>query len=305
MKHGDTDVLYTKKKERTYMTNRLKPLNDFIFHKLFGEEESKELLIGFLNAVLETNIEDVVIENRELQRTTIEDKLGVLDIKATFPTGEKCNIEVQLLDRHNMIQRTLFYWAKLYTENFERRVDYKKLKRTVTINILDFNLKELSQEAFHSSYQLREKQTKNQLTDLIEMHFIETPKFEKMQIDLNNPLHRWLAFLNKDVSNEILEEAKEMDQLLRKADERLTFLSSDPKTIEEYRQRERAIADERNRMEGSREEGREEGRQEVRVDMVKGMIRSGIPIDTVRHISGMDRESIEALVKEVADELEQ
>ena len=35
---------------------RLRPLNDFIFKKLFGEPESKENLRAFLNAILYNNI---------------------------------------------------------------------------------------------------------------------------------------------------------------------------------------------------------------------------------------------------------
>ncbi|MDQ0862002.1 PD-(D/E)XK nuclease family transposase, partial [Bacillus sp. V2I10] len=40
---------------------RLKPLNDIIFKKLFGENQDKDLLIGFLNAVLENEVEDLYI----------------------------------------------------------------------------------------------------------------------------------------------------------------------------------------------------------------------------------------------------
>ncbi|WP_420489554.1 PD-(D/E)XK nuclease family transposase [Neobacillus niacini] len=44
-----------------------------------------------------------------------------------------------------------------------------------------------------------ESQTKNNLTDLQEIHFIEFPKFEEGRYDTNNPLHCWLLFLKEDV----------------------------------------------------------------------------------------------------------
>ena len=131
---------------------RLKPLNDFIFKKLFGTEENKDLLIGLLNAILKSDIVDLIIQDGNLHRTKAGDKLGVLDIKATLRTGEKCNIEVQLLNHHNMIERTLFYWSKLFTENFQSGMNYKELKRTVAINILAFNLPELNRESYHSLF---------------------------------------------------------------------------------------------------------------------------------------------------------
>ncbi len=40
------------KSKATELQRRMKPKNDFVFQKLFGEEESKESLIGLLNALL-------------------------------------------------------------------------------------------------------------------------------------------------------------------------------------------------------------------------------------------------------------
>ena len=75
--------------------------------------------------------------------------------------GEKFNIEVQLLDQKNMIPRTLFYWSKLYIEDFESGNPYSSLRRVVTINILDFNLGELRDEDFHTKFNLRESHSYN------------------------------------------------------------------------------------------------------------------------------------------------
>jgi predicted transposase/invertase (TIGR01784 family) len=88
--------------------DRLNPLNDFLFKKLFADEKEPELLIELLKAILELNISEIKIEKENLNRVREEDKLGILDIKAKTATGEKYNIEVQLLNQKNMIPRTLF-----------------------------------------------------------------------------------------------------------------------------------------------------------------------------------------------------
>ena len=101
--------------------DRLKVKNDFIFQKLFGQNEHKEILISFLNAVLaleaEQKLTDIeIIENTRLRKDHIDDKLGILDICARTTTGEQFNIEIQLINQYNMDQRTLFYWSKLFSE---------------------------------------------------------------------------------------------------------------------------------------------------------------------------------------------
>ncbi len=65
---------------------RLKVKNDFIFQKIFGQNEHREILIGFLNAVLQleaterlTEIE--ILENTKLRKDTIDDKLGIISYR--------------------------------------------------------------------------------------------------------------------------------------------------------------------------------------------------------------------------------
>ncbi len=69
------------------------------------------------------------------------------------------------------------------------------------------------------------------------------PKFKKLtNKDLENDrLQRWLMFLRNDISDNELEVLINMDKDIKKAEERLEYLSSDPQTMEIYWQRERAL----------------------------------------------------------------
>ncbi|NFF60599.1 hypothetical protein FDB08_12840, partial [Clostridium botulinum] len=74
------------------MVQRLKPLNDFIFKKLFGENEVKDNLIAFLNAVLDRKDRDrlvtlEIVDNKELTRDLINDKTAILDVRAKTENG--------------------------------------------------------------------------------------------------------------------------------------------------------------------------------------------------------------------------
>ena len=71
---------------------RLKPLNDYIFKKLFGENEVKDNLIAFLNAVLDRKdkkrlVTLEIVDNKELTREFVTDKTAILDVRAKTEDG--------------------------------------------------------------------------------------------------------------------------------------------------------------------------------------------------------------------------
>ena len=86
---------------------RLRPLNDFIFKKLFGETENIDNLKSFLNAVLNKDktqelVELEIINEKELTTDNIQDKKGIIDVLAKTSDGTNINIEVQLTNQDNM-----------------------------------------------------------------------------------------------------------------------------------------------------------------------------------------------------------
>ncbi|MFY0762175.1 Rpn family recombination-promoting nuclease/putative transposase [Metabacillus dongyingensis] len=275
---------------------RLKPLNDFVFKKLFGENQDKELLIGFLNAVLKNDVEDLYIVEEKLGKEKIDDKQGILDIKAICYSGEKINIEVQLANEYNMKERTLFYWSKLFTEDFKAAEKYSDLNKTITINILGFNYLD-NIESFHSSYKIYEDETKQLLTDLLEIHFIEMPKFNAMEADLHNPLHRWLLFLREDtVKQPNLEEVFILDQLVAKAEDKLRRLSADEETIRMYQLREKFIADQKTQIEGARNDGM----HEKAIEIAKSLLKiPSMSIQDVANHTGLPLPKVKEIEREV------
>ena len=82
---------------------KVKPLNDFIFKKIFGEKGNEDILIAFINAVLkrtkkEQIVEVEIIDNKQLTKELILDKTGIIDVRAKTSKGENIDIEVQLTD---------------------------------------------------------------------------------------------------------------------------------------------------------------------------------------------------------------
>ena len=159
----------------------LKPKNDFIFKLLFGSDdnESKELLLAFLNDVLSVpegqSLASVEILNPISKKENVADKLAILDVKAKVAGYGNINVEIQLTNQKNIDKRSLFYGAKLYEEQLSEGEDYRKLTRAVAINLIDFNY--FTAEAYRSCYRLMEEYTHEPYPDLIQLHFMEMTKF--------------------------------------------------------------------------------------------------------------------------------
>lgn len=284
------------------ISNRLKPTNDFIFKKIFGENDVKENLISLLNAILklegEKKLKDItIIDNKELVKELISDKTGRLDVRAETLDNAQIDIEIQLLDQKNIVERMLYYLSKMYSESIKSGGKYKDLKKTIVIGILDFDYFEIPK--FHSTYHLYEDELKNfMLTDKFEINFVEMPKFRKALKDINNPLHRWLLFLENDVPREMLREVVEMDSIIRKAEERLEWLSSDEETIQLYKAREEALIEKMSLIDEAEERGIQKGEYNKSIEIAKNLI-DVLDVNTIALKTGLSIEDIEKIKKEI------
>ena len=272
----------------------LNPQIDFVFKKIFGTEKNKPILINFLNAVIKptTPIKDVEIKNNDIDKDFIEDKFSRLDVKATTSNKEHINIEIQVNNEYNMIQRTLYYWSKMYSEQIQNRDNYSKLERTVCINILNF--KYLKNDKYHNAYRLKEITSNEELTDLQEIHFIELPKFNEIgnkeyveNVEEMDALEKWLEFLVEPESNTV-RQLELSNEEIKLAKSELYRLSMDSKEREQYNMREKAIYDRISALENSRENGIKEGIEKV----VKESLSQGLEISLISKITGLNEEEI-------------
>lgn len=87
-------------------TVQLLPLtSDIVFKQVFGQEESKPILRVFLNDVLGLDIqsaEQITLLNPIIDPKYIDDKMCILDIRVQLANRSLIDIEIQVLNRHNM-----------------------------------------------------------------------------------------------------------------------------------------------------------------------------------------------------------
>ena len=251
----------------------LNPKIDFVFKKIFGSSDHPDILISFLNAVLKPQnpITSVEIKNSDLEKEYIEDKFSRLDVKALTSNREIINIEIQLKNEYNMIQRSLYYWSKLYEEQLSEGDRYDKLSRTVCINILDF--KYLKNDRFHNGYRLKEIETNEELTDLQEIHFIEIPKLKTFDSaeEIVDLLEGWVEFL-RDPESEVIRKLEMSNKEIREAKDELYRLSRNSKERELYYLREKSLRDEISALANAEEKGLQQGLMQGKLESARSLL---------------------------------
>ena len=241
------------------------PMNDYLFKFVFGREERKRVTLSFLNAVLgregEDELTDIAFADREFDPRFSEEKLSRLDIYGVVSDGSKINIEVQLVNYQNMEKRTLYYWSQMY-QSLRKGEDYENLARSITINLLNFRL--LPQENAHNMYGLYDIASGHRLTEDLEIHFLEIPKFHVKSVKEMKRLEKWLAYFSNKLDERETEELAMSEAAISEAIRaEQVFMQSDVERWQ-YEQREKALRDYISGMRAARRIGLAEGRAEGR-----------------------------------------
>ncbi|MDB8576113.1 Rpn family recombination-promoting nuclease/putative transposase [Turicibacter sanguinis] len=289
----------------------LPPKMDFVFKRIFGNENHPNVLISFLNAVLNPvdPIKSVSLKDTTIEKSHLEDKYSRLDVKAITNKGEHINIEIQLKDEYNMIKRSLYYWSKLYEGQLENGENYQKLSRTICINLLDFNL--LNHDKFHSVYRLKDCETNEELTDVMELHFIELKKIKDVQRveEVKTKLEAWLYFINQPES-ELVQELEKVEVEIKEAKAELVRLSGDRKERERYEKRRESrlnevsalsYAEEKGIQKGIEEgvkQGLEQGAKQRNIEIAKNLIQNGLDNELISKSTGLSIEEVKEIRKE-------
>lgn len=274
----------------------LSPKVDFVFKKIFGNEQHPEILISFLNAVIQSDdpIKSVEIKNTDIEKEYLNAKFSRLDIRALTNRDEQINIEIQVRDEYNMIKRSLYYWSKMYDSQLEKRGKYESLKRTICINVLDFSF--LSDDKFHSVYRLKDIKTNEELTDVMEIHFIELPKAKNTDTD-NNILQAWVNFINNpgqaEIKNQEMQDAmNELVRLSSNKDERFLYEKRLESIIELNSSMDSGF---KRGIEQGIEQGIKRGKIETSLQIAKNLLKAGTDIETICSATKLTREEIEQL----------
>ena len=295
---------------------KINPRVDFAFKKLFGSEENKDLLISLINAIVseQEQVVEVELKNPYNLADYQAGKMSILDIKAKSENGRWFNVEMQIGEDYNFDKRAIYYWAKLVTEQLSEGKMFKELKKTISINILDFNFIPDIKEV-HNCYKIINTAAgkDDKLHDIFELHYIELRKFTKSYQQITSALDRWAAFLTKADKLDKDHVPKELagDNAIVKAIEAVDRMFDEEERLI-YEIRMQSLADVESKIASAEEKGREEGKAEGKAEgMLEGinqttknialnLANEGATIEMIVKVTGLSESEIKHILQEAS-----
>ena len=270
--------------------------NDYAFKRVFGVEENKDVLQNLLECILDIppeNIAGLELLDKEFPKDSISDKTGVLDVKLRLKNNTIIDIEIQNTWNSEFVQRTIFYWAKMYTENLKTSEVYTKLPKCITINIVSegFDLNNL----IHSEYNVVEKHINDRLSDELEIHFLNLAKVKEQDENTESDekkkkLYNWLKFIktdNEEVRNMLAQESP----MMTKANATINIMEMSPKEKWLYENRMKYEHDKAS----WKHVGYQEGVHQNKLETAKNLLAMNFPIENIAQATGLSLEEIKKL----------
>ena len=301
------------------------PFTDWSFKYLFGTEENKANLIGFLNLLLtpEQPITDLEYMNSENIPDSEHMKGCVFDIICKNSAGEKFLVEMQKRSKSNFNERILYYTCSLITKMGKKGKDwnYADIKKVYSICLMNFKLGK--NPKLRSDYAICNLETQEIFSDKLNIIMLQIPCLEDENIHTCSAGYEFLLYLLKQMHNgmrnieQLKEEVKKSAlsqpvkevfyNVLDTADvaslsemERLNYeayLKFCRDTVTDLKDEHDAGLQEGieiGRKKGL-EEGKEEGIKEGKLETAKLMKAEGLPAELIAKITGLTTEEIENL----------
>ena len=307
--------------DRRELSDRyVNPYTDFGFKKLFGTEINKDLLISFINSLLHGKevVKDLTYLNTEHLGTGEADRKAVFDVYCENEKGEKILVEMQRGEQQFFKDRSLYYATFPIREQGQKGEWDYRLKAVYVIGILNFTFDEQSDDFYHHEVKLMDTRTKEVFYDKLTFIYLEMPKFNKSEEELNGMFEKWL-FVLRNLSR-LMERPKALQERiftkLFEAAEIAKFTKTEYDNYEEslkiYRDWKNTIDTaelkgekkgfkkgeksgiEKGRKEGL-EKGRKEGAKEKAIEIAKQLKAESVPVGIIIKCSGLSEEEINSL----------
>ena len=286
----------------------INPYTDFGFKLLFGTAMNKELLISFLNALLfkEETVKDVTYLNAEHLDTQEYDRRAVFDVYCENEKGEKFLVEMQRGEQQFFKDRSVYYATFPIREQSQRgKWDYE-LKAVYIIGILNFTFNDTDGDYFHHEVKLVDLYTHKVFFDKLTFIYLEMPKFNKKEDELESMFDKWL-FVLRNLSSLFERPRALQNRVFDRLFEAAEIAKFNPKELGEYWESLKNFRDwysvmstqlKKGREEGLKEgleKGLEQGRKEECFKNAKKMKQAGIAFDVIAQVTGLSIGEIASL----------
>lgn len=283
---------------------------DFAFKKVFGSSDSKDILISFLNSVIEfenrQKIKDLVIVDPYSIPLLRGMKDTYVDVKAELSDNSRVIIEMQVLNHEGLEKRILYNAAKNYSIQLKKGDAYHLLNPVIALTITDFTLFKNSEELINN-FKLIEKKKFIEYSDDIELIFVELPKFIKTETELETIQDKWLFFIKN--AGDLDYIPNNLDQELGKAFNIANEANLSVEELEIQHKKKDWIYIQKNSIEFATKMGLQQGlEQGLKQGLEKGALsektkivlnahQMGLPVQTISQLTGLDEDKILSILQ--------
>ena len=289
----------------------ISPKVDYAFKKIFGSEQSKEVLISFLNAIIYNGdkiIQSLTIANPYNPGQAITLKDTYLDIKAVLANGSVVIIEMQIARVTAFSKRIVYNLSKAYSNQLGIGENYLILNPVIGVTITDFILFNNTPDVINQ-FVFQEKNKNFEYPDPeLQLIFVELPKFKKSLSELTSLSDKWIYFLKEAASlDNIPNNLGDVSEI----ELALNIANQAKMTVEELEVVERRgimLQDEKGRITYAAEQGEEKGREKGRLQEAIALVmrllnkRFGeVPEVISTKVERLPLQELENLTEEILD----
>ena len=301
------------------MPKFINPFSDWGFKKIFGQEINKDLLIKFLNDLLEgeRHITNLTFKNKE-QLPELKSMRGIIyDIYCTTDNGEHIIVEMQNRYQPYFTDRSIFYTSRNIVnqgvkgiqevEGGKRENWNNMLAPVYTVCLMNYDIDVFTPTKFRTDVALMDMQENKLFSDRIRLIYLMLPLFDKnSEEECETDFERWIFILKNMNTFERMPFAAR-NAVFKKLAQIADISALSPEDREKYDESMKVMLDYYATMDGAkiigkqegraegREEGRAEGREEGRAEVAKNLLEMGLPVDNIAKATGMTTDEIKRL----------
>ena len=166
--------------------------------------------------------------------------------------------------------------------------------KTIVIAIMNFEY--FKEGDFHEIATIKRNTENIPLTDKMELHYIQLPKFRKKCKKLSSGIDYWLALIMNFEMEEVKKMAKEK-KALQKAIDETEYLTGEEAEKRWAYLRLKAEIDENTAYSNGLEQGVEKGERQEKIAIAKKMLEQKADIEFIKTCTGLAEEEINKLKK--------
>ena len=293
------------------------PFTDWGFKRIFGQETSKALLIGFLNDLLEgeRHVTGLTFRDKEQLPETKDLRGIVYDIHCQTDTGERIIVEMQNHHQERFVDRSLYYAARSIVSQGDTRDWGYRLEPVYTVCFMNFTIKGHGTLAkFRTDVTLADMEDGRAFSDRMRLVYLTLPLFRKGADECETNLERWIYTLKnmttlKDIpflaDNPVFRHLADVTDISALSQGERQRYDESIKTMRDHISAYETAINKglaKGHSEGLKEglskgkmEGRSEGLKEGTTQTARRMKAKGLALEFISEMTGLSPEEIASL----------